>query len=163
MDRFRVVLALGAGSGFRCPWSWSTVLGRHHHTRGWLAGYWSSRCGGSRRVLGEPVEHRLRAPLELHVAVPSGCGALDPLQLLVGHRNVVEHRLDVARVGEGVAANLVEERWHADVFGPLLRGALLEPDAGAQAEKRVEVVEAVAEAEDCEPAFGDVSGGDRLW
>src|SRR5579859_6598990 len=35
--------------------------------------------------------------------------------------NGVVHRLDVAWIGEGVAADLVEEGRHADVLGPLLR------------------------------------------
>ena len=90
----------------------------------------------SRHVLREPVEHRLWAALELHVAVPSGCCALDPLQLLLGYGNVVEHRLDVLGLGEDVV-NLIEERGYADALGPLLWDPSFEPNACPQAEKQV--------------------------
>ena len=63
----------------------------------------------SAHVLREPVEHGLRAALELQLAVEPGRGVLDPVQLLLGHRDVVEHRLDVTGVGEDVAADLAEE------------------------------------------------------
>jgi hypothetical protein len=59
-------------------------------------------------------------------------------------------------------ANLVEERRHADVFGPLLRDSVVKPDAGVQADQGVEVVEAVAEAKQSQPALDDVPGGDWL-
>jgi hypothetical protein len=72
-----------------------------------------------------------------------------------------EHRLDVARVGEGVLADLVQERRHADVLGPLLRDPLLEPDAGAQPQEGVEVGEAVAQAQHGQAAFDDDRGGER--
>src|SRR6266566_4610850 len=137
-----------------------------------LARSWSmSRRPRARsgHVLCEPVEHGLRAALELHVAalelhvaVPSRGCALDPLQLLLGQGDVVEHRLDVARIGEDVAANLVEERRHVDALGPLLRDALLEPDACAQPDEGVEVVEAIAEAYHGQAAFDDDPGSDRL-
>jgi hypothetical protein len=66
--------------------------------------------------------------LELEVAVPSGFRALDPLQLLVAHGDVVVHRLDVLRLGEDVVVNLIEERRHAHALGPLLWGPLFETD-----------------------------------
>jgi len=117
---------------------------------------------GSGHVLVEPLEHGRRTTLELHVAIPAGGRALDPVELLVRHWNVVVHRLNVARVSDAVAANLVEERRHTDVFGPLLRDSAVKPDAGVQADQGVEVVEAVAEAKEGQPALDYVPRGDWL-
>jgi hypothetical protein len=50
------------------------------------------------------------------VAVPSGRRALDPLQLLLGHRNVVVHRPDVTWVSEDVAADLVQQGRQGDEY-----------------------------------------------
>jgi hypothetical protein len=108
--------------------------------------------------LVEPLEHRFWTTLELQVAVLSGSRALDPLGLLVGHWDVFVHRLNVARVGDAVVANLVEECRHVDVFGPLLWDSLGKPDAGVQADQGVEIVEAVAEAKQGQPALDDVPG-----
>ena len=73
----------------------------------------------------------LRTALELRVAVPSGGSALDPMQLLLEHGKVVEHRLDVTRIGEAVAPDLIQERLGVDAPGPLLWHPLLEANAGA--------------------------------
>src|SRR5271154_7422066 len=62
-----------------------------------------------RHVCFEPLEHRLGATLELEVAVPACGRPVDPLELLVGDRNVVEHCLDIARLGEYVVTDLVQE------------------------------------------------------
>src|SRR4029077_20441174 len=67
-----------------------------------------------------------------------------------------------ARIGDAVAANLVEEGRDADIFGPLLRDSLGKPDAGVQPDQGVEVVEAVAETKQGQPALDDVPGGDWL-
>jgi hypothetical protein len=53
------------------------------------------------------------------------------MQLLLEHGKVVEHRLDVIRIGEAAAADLVEERLGVDAPGPLLRHPLLEANARA--------------------------------
>ena len=69
----------------------------------------------------------LRAALELEVPVPSGRRAFDPLQLLFGHGNVVVHRLDVAWIGEDVAANLVQEGRPAAAANALQSLTLVSP------------------------------------
>src|SRR5216683_7567416 len=92
--------------------------------------YVRGASSNSGHVLVEPLERRSRTTLELQVAIPAGGRALDPLELLVGYGNVVVHRLNVARVGHAVAVNLVEERRHADVFGPVLRNSVVKPAAG---------------------------------
>jgi hypothetical protein len=43
----------------------------------------------------------------------AGGGVLDPVRLLLGDRDVVEHRLHVAGLGADVVAHLAEERGHA--------------------------------------------------
>jgi len=88
-------------------------------------------------MFSKPVEHRLRSALKLKVTIPPGCRALNPLQFLVGYRDIVVHRLDVAGVGEGVTADLIEESWYTNFFCPLLRNPPFKPNAGAQAQQGV--------------------------
>jgi len=66
--------------------------------------------------------------------------------------------LNILRLREDVVVNLIEERRHADALGPLLWDALFQADTRTQAEKRVEVVEAVGYTQHSETAFGDVAG-----
>ena len=54
---------------------------------------------GLGQVLREPVEHGLRAALELQVAIPSGGRAFDPLQLLLGRER--DQRTDVVAILKG--------------------------------------------------------------
>jgi hypothetical protein len=114
---------------------------------------------GSQHVAVKPRQHRVRSTLELKVAAPSRFRAPDPLQLFIGHGNVVVYRLDVLWLGEYVVVNLVEERWNTDALGPLLWDPFIEPDPRARAQKQVEVIEAIADAQHFEAAFGDVAGG----
>ena len=110
-------------------------------------------------MFGEPIEHRLWSALKLKVTIPPGFRSFNPLQFLVGYRDIVVHRLHVARVSEAITTDLVEESRRTNVFGPLLRNPTFKPDAGAQAQQRVEFIEMVAKADHGEPAFGNVSWG----
>src|SRR6266404_2415430 len=72
-------------------------------------------------MLPEPLEHWLRATLKLQVAVPPRRGAANPKELLVGHRDVVEHRLHIARFSQYVVMHLIEEGRNIHVLRPFLR------------------------------------------
>ncbi|MEV5721412.1 hypothetical protein AB0L41_46785 [Amycolatopsis mediterranei] len=85
-------------------------------------------CSG--QVLREPLEHRLRATLELQVAVPPGGRALDPLEPLLRDGYVLERREHIARVRQDIFVDLVQQRRHPDVPGPVLRVPAGEVDAG---------------------------------
>ena len=61
----------------------------------------------SSHVLREPVEHGLRAALELQVAIEPGGRALDPLQLLPHGGNIVKNCLDVTRMSKAIVVNLI--------------------------------------------------------
>src|ERR1700724_3707878 len=80
-------------------------------------------CPASGQLLLEPLEYRLWATLKLQVAVPPCRSAADPLEPLVGNRDVVEHRLHIARFGQHVVMHLIKERRYADVSRPFLRCA----------------------------------------
>ena len=58
--------------------------------------------------------------------------------------------------------NLIEERGHGDALGPLLRDPSVKPDAGAQAQQQVEIIEAVADTRHFEATLGYMARGDRL-
>src|SRR6202008_1823366 len=91
----------------------------------------------------EPLEHRPWATLKLEVPVPPCRSSADPFELLVGDRDVVEHRLHIDRFGQHVVMHLIEERWDADVFRPFLWGARSNPDARTQYEPLLEVLDSI--------------------
>ena len=64
----------------------------------------------------EPLQHRLRTALKLEVTVPPRCGAVYPLELLVGKGDIVEYRLYVIRCCQDVVVNLAEKGGHVDVL-----------------------------------------------
>src|ERR1700752_1243209 len=104
---------------------------------------WFQFACKSGHVSLEPVQHRLRATLELEVPVPARGGAVNPVELLVGDGDVVEHRLHVARVGEYVVVYLVEKRRNANALGPLAWRPSRESVTRAQHDQPLEIVDAV--------------------
>src|SRR5580704_5304742 len=101
--------------------------------------------------------------LELQVSVPAARGAIDPLELLVGDGNVVEHRLHVAGIGQHVVVHLVQEGGHADVPGPLLGSPPCKPDTGLHDDALLEIVDAVGRYSQHSQSPGDDGlHGDRL-
>ncbi len=66
----------------------------------------------------------------------------DLLKLFLSDGDVVEHRLHVARVRQDVVVHLVEKSGNVNVPGPLPWIPLLKPDACAQYDALLEVVDA---------------------
>src|SRR6267378_7485735 len=120
-------------------------------------------CPPSGHVLLEPLEHRPRATLKLQVAVPPCRGAADPFEPLVGDRDVVEHRLHIARFGQHVVMHLIEERRYADVFRPFLWGPRFEPDTRTQDEPLFQILDAISrDSGQCQSTRHDDLHRDRL-
>ena len=75
-------------------------------------------------VVTWPNAYKRSAPVEHQPTcfeIGTGRRALDPLQVLLGHGNVVVHCLHVARVGEGVAADRRSRAGHGGVVPPPVR------------------------------------------
>ena len=79
------------------------------------------------------------------------------MELLVGDRDVVEHRLHVAGVREHIVVDLKQERGYADVFRPFLWRPRAESDARTQDESLFQVLDAIGRYSD-----GDAKDGIAL-
>src|SRR6266446_326185 len=97
----------------------------------------------SGHVLLEPLERRLWPSLEFEVAIPACRRAADPEELLVGGRDIVKHRLHVARVRQHVVMHLKQKRRDADVSCPFLWCARSESDARAEDDSSFQIIDTI--------------------
>ncbi|CAH0032700.1 unnamed protein product [Clonostachys rhizophaga] len=88
-----------------------------------------------------PLEHFLRLPLEVEVAVPATSGVLDPHKLLLWNGDGIKDGLDVLWPCLKVIADLVDECWDRDASGGGDGRVLVEVEACAPEDHVVQVLD----------------------